>query len=75
MEFALATRAQMAPFCKNTGGVDFLALTLIWQRAAFDTGRLTEDDWQHMRTFYVNFLPNSKDYLGKYRWLLYFWRL
>lgn len=75
MEFAMARRAQMAPFARGTGGIDFLALTLIYQRACYDTGRVTEEDWAAVERFYWAFFKNARAYVGKRRWLRDFWRM
>lgn len=75
MEFALARRAQMAPFARGADGVDFLALTLIYQRACYDKGRITEDDWQAVCRFYRAFFGNARRYVGRRRWLRDFWRM
>ena len=75
MEFAMSHRAQMAPFTRGTGGVDFLALTLIYQRACYDKGRVTEDDWRAVERFYRAFFKNARAYVGRRRWLRDFWRI
>lgn len=75
MEFAMARRVQMAPFSRGTDGVDFLALTLIYQRACYDKGRLSEDDWQAICRFYRAFFGNARAFVGRRRWLRDFWRM
>lgn len=75
MEFAMATRSTMAPFARGTGGVDFLELTLVYQRACYDEGRITEDDWRSVERFYRAFFGNARTYVGKVRWLRDFWRM
>ena len=75
MEFAMSRRVQMAPFARGTGGVDFLALTLIYQRACYDKGRVTEEDWRAVERFYRAFFKNARAYVGRRRWLRDFWRI
>ncbi len=75
MEFAMARRAQMAPFARGTEGVDFLALTLIYQRACYDKGRVSEQDWLAVERFYRAFFKNARAYVGRRRWLRDFWRM
>lgn len=75
MEFAVSCRARMAPFSRGTDGVDFLVLTLIYQRACYDTGRVTEQDWLAVERFYRAFFKNARVFVGWRRWLLEFWRI
>ena len=75
MEFAMSCRTQMAPFSRGTGGVDFLALTLIYQRACYDKGRVTEQDWLAIERFYRAFFKNARAFVGCRRWLREFWRI
>lgn len=75
MEFAMATRSTMAPFARGTGDVDFLALTLIYQRACYDEGRITEDDWKACERFYRAFFANAHAHVGHLRWIRDFWRM
>ena len=75
MEFAMSCRAQMASFSRGAGGVDFLALTLIYQRACYDKGRVTEQDWLAVERFYRAFFKNARVFVGWRRWLREFWRI
>lgn len=74
LEFALASRQQLAPFARGTGGVDCLALTLIYQRACYGTGA-SEEDYAAVERFYRAFFANARAYVGGVRWLYWFWRM
>ena len=75
LEWAMASRADLAPLAKGTGGVDLLTLTLVYQRVAFGTGNVTESDYQRMEVYYRKFFKNAKAYVGYPRWFVLFWRL
>lgn len=75
LEFALASRGAMAPFTRNTGGVDYLQLTLIYQRACYAPETLTDADEADMVRYYRAFFDNARRFVGNRRWLLKFWRI
>ena len=74
LEYALASRARFAPFARGTGGVDHLALTLMFQRAAYGSGA-SEEDREAVVRFYRAFFKNARSCVGGLRWLVWFWRL
>lgn len=74
LEFALAERTRLAPFARGTGGVDYLALTLICQRACYGTGA-SDEDYAAVERFYRAFFKNARAFVGPRRWLITFWRM
>lgn len=75
LEFAMATRAQLTPFARGTGGVDFLAVTLAYQRACFGAAENPDEDCRLVEAYYRAFFKNARDYVGGAKWLLTFWRM
>ncbi|MGN0077422.1 MAG: hypothetical protein ACI36V_01400 [Coriobacteriales bacterium] len=75
LEFAMATRAQLEPFARGTGGVDFLAVTLAYQRACFGSADEPDEDCRLVEAYYRAFFKNARDYVGGAKWLLKFWRM
>ena len=75
MEYALASRNVMLPFNRGTGGVDYLQLTLIYQRAVYAGANVSEDDYKKFESFYNAFFANAKRVSGKIKWLWRFWRI
>ncbi|MDO4183087.1 MAG: DUF4129 domain-containing protein [Coriobacteriia bacterium] len=75
LEYALASRQNMAPFAQGTRGVDFLALTLAYQRACYAAGSATEADGTLFESFYQAFYKNARTYVGKRKWLFLYWRM
>ncbi len=75
MEYALANRAKMLPFAKGAAGTDYLQLTLIYQRAVYAEGNVSEEDYKKFENFYNAFFGNAKRMSGKFKWLWRFWRM
>lgn len=76
MEFAMANRAAMLPFAQGTGGIDFLTVTLIYQRACYDPTGVIEKDYQNVERFYRAFFKNARSQCGFFKWVFWrFWRL
>ena len=75
MEYALASRNTMLPFNRGTGGVDYLQLTLIYQRAVYADANVSEEDYKKFESFYNAFFNNAKRESGKIKWLWRFWRI
>lgn len=75
MEYAFATTASLPQFAQDTDGVDFVDVTLAYQRACLDEGRATDEDWQECKRFYRPFFRNARLQMGGLRWLKYFWRM
>ena len=73
LEFAMASRGAMAPFTRNTGGVDYLQLTLIYQRACYAPETLTDGDEADIVRYYRAFFDNARRFVGTRRWLWKFW--
>lgn len=75
MEYAFASAKSLPQFSQDTGGVDFVDVTLAYQRACLDEGRVTEEDWETCKRFYRPFFRNARLQVGGLRWLKYFWRM
>ncbi len=75
LEFAMASRGAMAPFTRNTGGVDYLKLTLIYQRACYAPETLTDEDEADIVRYYRAFFDNARRFVGFRRWLVKFWQI
>ena len=75
LEYAYASRRAMVPFTRNTGSVDFVRVTLLYQRAAYGTGDIGEEEYAQVVRYYQAFFDNAHRYVGTRRWLWLFWRL
>lgn len=75
MEYAFSTAKSLPQFSQGTDGVDFVDVTLAYQRACFDEGRAKEEDWETCKRFYGPFFRNARLQVGGLRWLAYFWRM
>lgn len=75
LEYAFASATTLSQFSRGTDGVDFVDVTLAYQRACLDEGRATEEDWETCKAFYEPFFRNARLHVGNLRWLKYFWRL
>ena len=75
MEFALAQRAGMLPYSRGCDA-DFLDVTLAYQRACYDEGRVTEEDYELVERYYWAFYKNARVQCSWYKWAFWrFWRL
>lgn len=75
MEFALGSRNELAQFSNGTEGVDFLKLTLAYQRACYAPETLTEDDDKMFERYYKMFFKNARKFVGNRHWIIDFWRI
>lgn len=75
LEYAYDFRRRMVPFTRGTGKVDFVRVTLVYQRAAFGSGDVTEEDLAAMKRYYRRFFGNAHRYVGTLKWLWKFWRI
>lgn len=75
MEYAFAATASLPQFSQDTDGVDFVDVTLAYQRACLDEGHTTDRDWETCKLFYRPFFRNARLQVGGLRWLKYFWRM
>lgn len=75
LEYAFASAANLTQFSQDTVGIDFVDVTLAYQRACLDEGRATEEDWRNMKSYYASFFRNARLQVGGLRWLKYFWRI
>ena len=75
MEYALASRNEMLPFSQGCAGITYLQLTLIYQRAIYAGGNVSEEDYKKFEKFYNAFFDNARRESGKLKWLWRFWRI
>lgn len=76
LEHAMASRKELACFARNTGGVDLMQFTLLWQRAYYGGRELSAEQLAAMERYYQAFFGNAKAYSGKLKWALWrFWRI
>lgn len=75
MEYALASQRVMMPFEENTGGVDFVRVTDIYQRACYGGKQVTEEECEEVVRYYRAFFKNAARHLGRLRWAWKFWRI
>ena len=76
LEHAMASRKELACFARNTGGVDLMQFTLLWQRAYYGGRELSAEQLAAMERYYQAFFVNAKAYSGKLKWALWrFWRI
>ena len=75
LEYAYDFRRKMVPFTRGTGKVDFLRVTLAYQRAAYGSGDVSEEDLSAMKRYYRAFFGNAHRYVGTLKWLWKFWKV
>jgi|GEM_PF-5200203 len=75
LEYALSARTAMTGFARNTGKVDFVRVTTIYQRACYGGIPLTEEEYQQVERYYRAFFDNARQRVGKLKWLWKFWRV
>lgn len=74
LAFAFASTGQLAPFARNKRGVDFVQVTLVYQRAAYGGQEPSAAELEDLRAFYRAFFANARRQLGWRRWLFFkFW--
>ena len=73
LEFAYDSRRNLVPFTRGTGQIDFVGVTLAYQRAAYGSGEVTDEDCERVRRYYRAFFANAHRYVGTPKWLLKFW--
>lgn len=76
IEFALSSAGELAGFMRNASQADLLGITLIYQRAVYGAGNVSEADYQYVRDYYQSFFKNAHARMGHPRWILRgFWRI
>ena len=76
LEFALSSAGELAGFTRNASQSDLLGITLIYQRAVYGAGNVTEEDYEYVRDYYLSFFKNAHARMGHPRWALNgFWRI
>lgn len=76
LEFAFASLDTLAPFSRNAAHLDFVQLTLIYQRAVYGAKPITDVELNAVLSYYRAFFENARKLLGWRRWLFFaFWRV
>ena len=76
IEFALSSAGELAGFMRNNSGADLLGITLIYQRAVYGAGNVSETEYYYVRDYYLSFFKNAHLRMGHPRWVLNgFWRI
>lgn len=75
LEYAFDQQEAMVPFTRGTGKVDFIDVTLIYQKAAFGMKDISRQEWEKVERYYKRFFKNARDWVGSIRWIWYFWRV
>lgn len=75
LEYAYDFRRRMVPFTRGTGKVDFVRVTLVYQRAAYGSGEVSEEDLDALKRYYRSFFGNARRFVGTPAWLWKFWRI
>ena len=55
IEFALSSATELAGFMRNDSQADLLGITLIYQRAVYGAGNVSEEDYNYVRDYYLSF--------------------
>lgn len=75
LEFAFARHQDMEPWNQHTGKVNFVRVTLLYQRAAYGTGDISEAEYKQVERYYNEFFNNTHRFVGTSRWLWLFWKI
>ncbi|MGN0077596.1 MAG: DUF4129 domain-containing protein [Coriobacteriales bacterium] len=74
LAFAFANTGQLAPYARNKRAVDFVQVTLVYQRAAYGGQEPSAAELEDLQAFYRAFFTNARRQLGWRRWLFFkFW--
>ncbi len=75
MEYAMATRDELE-YLFTDAKLDFLGMTLVYQRAAYGQGTVTPEELDAFKDCYWAFYRNAYRHTAKLKWAFwYFWRL
>ena len=76
LEFALSSSGELAGFMRNASQADLLGVTLIYQRAVYGAGNVSEADYAYVRDYYAAFFKNAHARMGHPKWAFWgFWRI
>ena len=76
LEFALSSAGELAGFARNESHADLLGITLIYQRAVYGAGNVSDEDYRYVRDYYDAFFSNAHARMGHVGWALRgFWRI
>lgn len=75
-EYAQASKRTLACFAEGTGGVDFVEVTCIYQRACLGGVAISDEEYGRVVAYYKAFFANARKRVGWFRWLFFkFWRM
>ncbi len=76
LEFAVGYSKAMMPFTRDTGGVDFVEVSLVYQDAVFGGIQPDDERLDRVRAYYRAFFKNARIYVGWPKWIIWkFWRI
>lgn len=76
LEFALSFQQPMAPFTRDTGGVDFVEITGLYVDVCYGGCKVDPADCERVEAYYRAFFKNARQHVGWPKWLLWkFWRI
>ena len=76
LEFAVGFSKAMLPFTRETGGVDFVEVSSLYQDVVFGDCQPTDEELARVKDYYRAFFKNARQYVGWPKWLLYkYWRI
>ena len=76
LEFAVGYSKAMTPFTRDTGGVDFVEVSLVYQDAVFGGIQPDDERLDRVRAYYRAFFKNARIYVGWPKWIIWkFWRI
>ena len=70
IEFALSSASELAGFMRNDSQADLLGITLIYQRAVYGAGNVSDEDYAYVRDYYNAFFKNAHRRMGHVKWAL-----
>lgn len=76
LEFAIGFEQTLAPFTRDTGGVDFAGVTGVYMDACYGGGTVSLEDYERVVSYYRAFFKNARRHVGWPKWVLWkFWRI
>ena len=76
LEFAFASLDALQPYSHNAASMNFVQLTLIYQRAKYGAKEITQEELDDVLAYYRAFYGNARKRLGWRKWFFFmFWRV
>ena len=75
LEYAFDSRKNLVPFTRGTNKVDFVEVTLIYQRAVYAKSEIMQEEYDRICCYYNAFFNNARRHVGTLKWLWKFWRI